>query len=337
MDSSKFDEYKKKFFEGWNFLVQKSDEDDIAGVGRERIIVFIVSLILALCLWMMVNLSRDFNLNIELPIQLGTVPADMALAEDLPETATVSVSGEGWQLINFYNNPPSINIDVADEEVNLHDQVQQQMNALPNIGIQKVQPLILSVELEDRVSKKVPIRPNVEVSFINQYGFIDSTQINPDSVTVSGAVSLVQQIDEWATDSLHIDNVSEDISRTIPLQEPGELIQLSQNEVRYNAGVTQYTEGEVKVNVSTRNFPQGRMVSFNPTSITVKYDIPIEEYTEISDEVPFDAYITYNQIMEDSTGFVIPQIEQSKNNYHIRIRSFQPRRVAYFMILDSSD
>lgn len=333
METSKFEEIKEKFFKGWSSLVKKSDEDDIAGMGRERIIVFVVSLILALCLWLMVNLSRDFNLNIELPIQLGTVPADKALVEELPETATVSVTGEGWKLINLYNNPPDINIDVSDTEVNLHDQVQQQMNALASIDIQKVQPLILTVQLEDRISKTVPIRSNVEVSFRNQYGFVDSAEISPDSVSMSGAASLLQDIEEWPTDSVHIENVAENLSHPVPLQDSGELIELSRDEVIYNATVAQYTEGEAKVNISTRNFPQGRMVSFSPTSITVKFDIPIYEYAQIENENLFNAYVDYSQIVEDSSGFLTPQIEVSTDEYHIKIRSFQPRRIAYFMIL----
>lgn len=336
METSKFDEIKDRFSEWWNFLVKKSDEDDIAGMGRERIIVFIVSLILALCLWLMVNLSRDFNLNIELPIQLATVPADKALVEDLPESATVSVSGEGWTLINLYNNPPSINIDVNDEEVNLHDQVQQQMNVLASVEIQKVQPLILNVQLEDRISKAVPVRPNIEVSFRNQFGFIDSAEVSPDSISISGAASLLQEINEWPTDSVHIEDVSGNLSRPVPLQEPGKLLELSQDEVSYNATVAQFTEGEAKVNINTRNFPQGRMVSFSPSTITVKYDIPIDEYNEIEGENPINAYIDYSQIVEDSSGFLTPQIEVSTDDYHIKIRSFQPRRIAYFMILSNS-
>lgn len=333
MDTSKFELLQEKLVDGWNFLVKKSDEDDIASMGRERIIVFVVAFILAFCLWLMVNLSRDFNLNINLPIKLGEVPPDKALVQDLPETATVSVSGEGWQLINFYNNPPSINIDVNDAEVNLHDQIQQQMNALPKVDLQKVQPLILTVDLENRISKSVPVRSNVEVSFKKQYGLVDSATIEPENISINGAVSLLRDIEEWPTDSVRIRNVSDDISRTIPLQEPGKLIRLSQDEVTYQATVTQFTEGEKKVNISTHNFPQGRMVSFSPSSITVKFDIPIDEYTEISDEKLFNAYVTYRQIVEDSTGFVTPQIEQTIDNYHIKVRSFQPSSISYFMIL----
>src|SRR6056297_3009595 len=104
METPKIEEIKERLLGWWQNLVKKSDEDDIAGVGRERIVVFFVALVLALSFWLMVNLSREYNLNVELPIQLGAVPTEKALVEELPEKATVSVTGEGWKLINLYNN-----------------------------------------------------------------------------------------------------------------------------------------------------------------------------------------------------------------------------------------
>lgn len=337
METSRFEEVKEKFLAAWQNVVKKSDEDDIAGLGRERIIVFIVALILALCLWLMVNLSLVYNLNVDLPVRVGTVPAEKALVEDLPEQATVSVTGEGWKLINLYNNPPSINIDVSDTEVNLFDQIQQQMNAFSGISIQKVQPLILTVELEDRASKKVPVRPRINVDFRQQYDFVGDPVLQPDSVTINGAASLIEDIDEWPTDSVQLNDVSENLSRVVSLESPGELLRLSQNDVEYNADVAQYTEGESEVNIVTRNMPAGRLVSYSPSTITVKYDVPITEYTEIQDRNPFSAFVMYQQIERDSTGFVTPQIEQATGDHHVKIRSFQPRNVAYFMVLGEGD
>jgi len=335
MDTSKIEEFKEKLLAGWESLLQKSNEDEIADFGRERIIVFVVALILALALWLMVNLSRDYTLNIELPIQLGGVPAEKALVRDLPNTATVSVTGEGWKLINLYNNPPTINIDVSDTEVNLFDQVQQQMNAMLNINIQRVQPQNLTVQLGDRASKKVPVRSAVNVNFSEQYGFLESPTINPDSVTIDGAATLLKGIEEWSTDSVQINNVTKDISQTVPLESSSELINLSQSEVSFEADVVEYTEGEMQANITTRNLPPGRMMSYSPLAITIKYDVPIEEYTDVQDENPFDAYVSYQQILEDSTGFVTPEIEEKNERYHIKLRSFQPRRVAYFIVLDN--
>jgi hypothetical protein len=59
------------------------------------------------------------------------------------------------------------------------------------------------------------------------------------------------------------------------------------------------------------------------------------EFQQVDDKQLFEAFVSYNQILQDSTGFVTPQIEQvSSDEYHIKISSFKPSRVAYFVVLD---
>ena len=332
MASSAFENFKEKVSAFWSDLIKKSNEDEIANVGRERIVVFVVAFILAICLWFMVNLSQSFTLNIELPIEKGAMPDDRALSQALPQTATVSVSGEGWQLISIYNNPPSVNVDVMNPEINLYEQVQRQVNALYDVNTDKVQPLMLTLNLEPRHSKRVPVRPVLDVSFKGQYGFIGEPKLQPDSVTISGAASLLRNIKEWPTDSLSLNTVSSDISRRVQLKS-SELITLSQNEVEFNGQVAQFTEGEANVMLSTRNLPIDQSISFSPSSITIKYDVPIDEYANVEEQQLFRAYFTYQQIQEDSTGYIRPNIEQLSSNKHIKIRSFQPEEVAYFMVV----
>ncbi|HET6528969.1 MAG TPA: CdaR family protein [Balneolaceae bacterium] len=334
MESSKTEQFKEKVADVWHNITTQTDDDIAGDMGRERLVVFIISLILALCLWLMVNLSLGYNLNIRLPISLGAVPEDRALAENLPETATVSVMGEGWKLLNIYNNPPTINVDVNDEQVNLYSQVQRQMSA-SGIEVQKVQPLILTLKLEERITKKVPVRPNIKVSFEDQYGFTGAPNIKPDSITISGAVSLVQNIESWPTDSVHFTDVSQDLSQVVELETGNELISLSQNQVIFNADVAQFTEGETEVKVTGKGFPEGSEVTFSPPSITIKFNVPIEEYPQVEDLKIFNAYVTYEQVLEDSVGFVTPHIEQIiPQKYNVKISSFKPRRISYFKVLD---
>lgn len=333
---SGFESFKEKLADAWQNATRKSDEEGIANFGREKLVVFTIAFILAFCLWLLVNLSRDFNLDIDLPISVANVPQDQALSEPLPQTATVGISGEGWKLINIYNNPPSISVNVTEPEINLYDQVRQNMNALPDVSVQKVQPLIISAKLEERISKRVPVVSNIELSFRDQYGLLDSASFEPDSIMVSGAVSLVEGISEWPTDSLVISDVSENISRSVPLREPDELISIDRSEIQFTAPVAQFTEGEANVRISTRNLPLATNVSFTPSSITVRYDVPIANYAELQEENLFEAYVPYDTLMNDTSGFVRPVIELSRDvDFPIRIRSYRPNRIAYFMILDS--
>lgn len=337
MDNEKIEQIKERFLSIWSSIVKSKEDNDVEESQKGKIIVFVVAFILALCLWLMVNLSRDYTLNVNLPIVLGNMPADQALTEELPSHATVSISGEGWQLINIYNNPPQVFVDVTQNEINLYDQVQKQMNANPELSVQKVQPLFLNLDMENKITKRIPVVSNVEVDFEEQYDFAGEPFLEPDSITISGAVSIIGDIEQWETSPVQFEDVDSDISTTIGLRQPQPLYSISPLEVTYNAKVAQYTEGEARVPIEARNMPSGRSVTFSPSVLTIRYNVPVDQYSEVQElSEPFSAYVTYRQINEDTTGFVVPNIENSAPaEYNLEVRSYQPTSVSYFMVLNN--
>jgi len=337
MDNEKIEELKERFLSIWSSIVKSKEESDIEESRKGKIIVFVVAFILALCLWLMVNLSRDYTLNVDLPIVLGNMPADQALTEELPSDATVSISGEGWQLINIYNNPPQVFVDVTQNEINLYEQVQKQLNANPDLSVQKVQPLFLNLDMENKITKRIPVVSNIEVTFEEQYDFAGEPSLEPDSVTISGAASIIRNIEEWKTAPVQFEDVDSDISATVALSEANPLYSITPLEVTYNATVAQYTEGEARVNIEARGMPSGRSVTFSPSVLTIRYNVPVDQYSEVQElNNPFTAYITYPQIREDTTGFVVPNIENTApDDYNLEVRSFQPSSVSYFMVLNN--
>ncbi len=327
--------YLDRIKDFWESLSRDDDSEDPEGTEREKIVVFAISIVLAFALWMLVNLNREYSIGIELPIEVGNVTADLALAEELPETVTANINGSGWDLISMYNNPPQLYLDVSGEEVNLFEQAQRQISGVSNVTVQTVEPLYLQVKMEPRESKKVPVVSNVDISFASQYGFLSQPRLQPDSVTIRGAASHIADISEWPTESLTFSNVNENLSTTINLQEPSSLVTLSQTSVQYAAEVVEFTEGEVNVEVETRDFPVGNVVTFSPSSVDVKYRVPLDEYADFTQGQTFTAYVNYEQIQQDTTGFVAPQIEKMTGATYIRIRSVQPREVAYFTIIEN--
>jgi YbbR domain-containing protein len=173
-----------------------AEEEEVRFFRREKVIVFIAAYIMAISLWFIVNLSGSYSITLNISVEPGNIPEDMALTESLPEFVQVGVSGEGWQLLSLYNDPPTVVINIEDKEINLFDQVRQRLSYLQDIDIAKVQPLILSVNLEPRVSKKVPIKLNTKLTFRNRYGLVGKPKLIPDSITISGAQSKVSNINQ---------------------------------------------------------------------------------------------------------------------------------------------
>ncbi len=312
-----------------------SENPDGSVFTKESVLVFVFAYIIAISLWFAVNLNGIFNITVDMPIEVGAIPADRALTDELPETVEVSLTGTALPLIGIYNNPPSIPIDVDDEEVNLFNQVRQQMNSFQEIEVSKVEPILVSVNLEEKISKKVPLVLNWDIEFMDRYDLIETPVITPDSVTLTGAASQISSVSEWVIeDTLKLSGIRDDIDEDITLNNSNSLIDISLEEINFSAEVSEFTENEVTVYIRTRNLPRGQNITYNPSSITIKYDVPLEQFAEITNQTPYAVYVPYQKIEEDASGFVTPDIELIATEYALKLRSFQPRAVAYFSVVD---
>ena len=337
------DNIKNIVRKGVNFLYGRgfnlgTDEEQAPLRRRERAIVFLTSYILALALWFMVNISKDYSFSINMPIEAVGLPANQALSQNLPEEVAVSVNGDWVNITAIFNTPPTITLDVSEErDFELFNEVRNQMNNYPGIRIDKVQPSLVSVSLEDQVRKKVPIRLDTDITFQDRYDMVGEPLISPDSVMITGAASQVDVIEEWVVqDLLTIENARTDINETLSLASSNPLVVLSESEVTYSAKVSEFTEGEAIALVRTVGLPRGRSINYFPSSITIKYDIPIEEFADAESRSNsiFEVYVDYQKILTDSTGYVTPDITTNAAGLNIRLRSFQPRTIAYYSIVD---
>lgn len=299
---------------------------------REKVIVFMFSYGIALVLWLLVNLSRPFNLSVTLPVDLEGVPAGKALADDVPHEVAVSVSGEGWKLLRIYNNPPRIKLRPTEGAMNFFDVVREQMNMFAGVDVTKVTPAALEIKLENRITKKVPVVANVLVKTDNRHGMVGWPKLEPDSVTISGAKSILQNIHNWPTEYREIKDVSDNIDIPLNLKKPDQIIEINPQQVTYHASIEEFTEGEVKVEIQTTGLPSGQRVSYSPPTITIRYGIPINEYPGSKKVRMFQAYVPYQDIVADTTGFVAPLLALKTDSLHVRIRDYQPHRVAYYTL-----
>jgi YbbR domain-containing protein len=322
----------KKFF-GSGDSGKPEETDASEFIGREKAIAFSAALFFSICLWFIVNLSRDFNVTIQVPIQLINLPSDVALSSEIPEYASVNITGEGWKLIPLYSNPPRVNLSADSRQINLFEQMRSQVGAFSDLNVLQVEPIILNIETEEKATKKVPVVSRVQLNLRNQYGAIGSPVISPDSITLTGAQSILAGIEEWETIETELNDVNRSIQRQIPLEAPsaGVLVDISQ--VEYRVEVAEFTESEVRVPVRTRNLPSGKAVTYNPSSITVRFDVPINKFSEVQGTRPFVAYVDYDDLITDTTGFITPQIETVSSELNVRLRSFHPTSVSYFNII----
>jgi YbbR domain-containing protein len=329
----KFISERIRSFIGTGESGETEEPDEQNFFAREKLIAFGITFIFAFSLWFVVNMNRDYNISVNVPIELVNIPDGVAVSSEVPEHVTVSVSGEGWNLIGLYRNPPTVMLSAESRQINLFEQIRGQSGAFSDLNVIQVEPIVLTIETETKAEKKVPVRLNMDLNLRSRYGLLGDPQISPDSVTVTGAESKLADIDRWDTEEVELSDVSRSIERTIRLIQPGAGLILSTDRIEFKADVAEFTEAEVRVPIRTRNLPSGQAVTYNPSSITVRFDVPIQQYAEVQGTRPFIAFVDYAELDADDTGYITPEIERVANNFHVRLRSFQPPRVSYFNIV----
>jgi hypothetical protein len=317
-------------------FLSSADDDQGPLASKERFVVFLSAYILALAFWFAVNVNREYSLSINMPIEIEDLPAELALREQIPEAVAVSVNADWWQLASIFNKPPTISLQVSEDgEVNLFNEVRNEMSDMPQVRIDKVQPSIIEVNLEEKAERKIPVRLRTEISFQEQFGMVGKPSITPDSVVISGAASVIGDLNAWVVEEvLTVENAKEDIDIRIRLESTDPLISLSSDELRYRARVSEFTEGEKVVFITTRGLPRNQNIAYNPSSLTIRYNIPIEEYATAQEEQLFEVFVPYRKIIDDSTGFVTPDIEIKATELNIRVRDFLPKTIGYFVIVE---
>ena len=330
----------KEFIENvrnWMRLPQSPGKQDQSNITRaERIVVFTVSCAVALALWLLINLGKDFTSTVEIPLEYGSFPDSLAPVERLPATTEVMFNGEGWQLLSLYGTPPRVQIDVEEgNTIDLEERIRAQMgNGGQTVRLTGANPSTIRVEMEEAINRKVPVRPRLDISFAPQYSTVGSLQIEPDSVTLFGARSMVESIPAWYPRRENLEDVESDFNLSVELEETADLLQLSQSEVMLSAEVQEFTEGQMRIPVEIEGVPQRQEVVLSPSFITLRYDVPIAQYNETQNEKYFRAFVRYAAVEADTTGYIEPQIMIDDAKYEIRLRSVAPSQLSYFLIVE---
>ncbi len=324
---------KEKFTKLFSGRWGMDEDDDSNFFSRQKVLGFLFAMLLSISLWFVVNMGRDFNINMMLPIQITNIPEDVALSSEVPDHAAVSISGEGWSLFNIYTNPPLITLSAENQQVNMFEHVRQQLSSISDVSVMQVDPMFIEIETEESVTKRVPVESRVNLSTRDQYGVLGSPRFSPDSVTVSGPASKVEEIDVWHTVESEIQDVNTDLELTVELEDSVAGINVDPQRVLFRADVVEFTEAQVRIPVRARDLPSGVAITFSPSSILVRYDVPIDQYNDVQSVRPFIAYVDYERIEADTTGLITPELEKVTDEFEVRLRSFQPTRVSYFNIL----
>jgi YbbR domain-containing protein len=277
-------------------------------------------------------MGYEYQTVISVPLTLDNIKPNRALARPVPHSVNVKVRTSGWQLIGLSFVPTTHYVlDVGDISNRYNfatsKDAMERLKLPQGIRAVEIKPETIVVMLDEKIKKIVPVEPVVRMSFREGYGLVGDIWTTPDSVTLTGAKSLLESVDQWQTEALEFSNLKSGASTRVAVSDTLAFgITPSPTFVSLQIDVQPTVEKSFNgIPVEVNQVPGNRLVVLIPPKIDIIIRGGIEQVAA-AEQKDFSAYIDYKSVLLDTTGFIQPIVTTPRN---IKVVKQQPERLQY--------
>lgn len=198
--------------------------------------IAVAALVLAIFLWLQVNLTKTQRVTISIPIAITNTPSLLIPISIEPETVEVTLEGKGLDMLRYRATEFVYHIDLKDalfgknfypfDIGNLEETLKQyDIRIIHEPNIENI-----VITMDNISSKAIPVKVTFTNEQSREYFISQNLAIEPETVTIKGPKTILEKINEVET--LSFDRRKYERNNTLPLLIPHEkYITLEQSEV----------------------------------------------------------------------------------------------------------
>ncbi len=188
----------------------------------------LTAIALASGLWALVSIDVSVpHIVSGVPVRVESIPDDLALAEPFTQTISIQVRGATARTRELVAGELSPRIDLfgafaGEQVIRL---VADDIPAPLGVTVERIVPETVSIQLEERVRRQVPISVVVEGSPRSGFEIADK-QIDVATAEVSGPRSRVEALASIPTETINVTGRSESVERRVTVLSPDPLLRI---------------------------------------------------------------------------------------------------------------
>jgi YbbR domain-containing protein len=296
----------------------------------KNVIILIVSILFAVILWGSISLSEIYYANINANLTLINFPRGYTTGSELPLKISVKVRGQGWRLLSSKIGSDeeflvSVNSDSGKKIVNLQNNIAMNQWIMSDLEVIEIEPDTIIFIVEKILTKKVPILPELILGFRTGYGLASKATYQPEAVTLTGAKSRVKNISEILIDSITFSSLDKKVTKIIDLPRFSG-VTYSENSIKLTLDVQRIVDKVFEeIPVEVIDVPKDRNVVLLPNKVGCNLRGGIDFLGKLKID-QLRAYVYYNDIVKDTVGSIIPNIQIPENT---SLQFIKPERLRY--------
>lgn len=297
---------------------------------KKKIPLIIISIAFSIIIWGTISLSEEYYANVNVPLRVVGFPKGYTIGNEIPKNITIKLRGIGWKLFSVnIGKDVTYNISVSGDsglmKIKLMDYLTDNRWMLSELDIIDIVPNSLSISIERRIKKKLPIVADLNLEFKAGYGLAKQVVLEPDSVVIDGPKSVVNSLTEIKTNTIRLSSLDKFTTKNIGFAYlPG--TSFGRKFVTVNLDIQRIVDKQFDdIYVEVLDVPRGRDVILLPNKISCNVRGGIDILGKL-DKDKFRAFVFYRDVVLDTLGNVTPQIELPANT---TLKYIKPERLRY--------
>ncbi|GHV14247.1 hypothetical protein AGMMS49938_10050 [Fibrobacterales bacterium] len=174
-------------------------------------------------IWFGVVSRDEARTDVELPLRLLNLQDNMALVYPLPSQVSVQLEGRAIDLMHLKaSNTTRLELDLKDMPLGFSRIDGNQLNfvapAFPGVKLLRLRQIApINMELDAKISQKVAVFSNVNLSAAPGFTFLGASSVSPDSVFISGARNVVANVKSIQTKNENFTDLKWNNAISVPL------------------------------------------------------------------------------------------------------------------------
>lgn len=296
---------------------------------NNKTLLKILSVFIALGMWIMVVSGHEETKEMTVPVKLINVSNGKVAIADYPNVS-VNIKGAARLMQSLANSDVLLNIDVA-----AFPNGQSIRRILPvdfkkplGLEVVDVKPAELRITLDDITAKDVRVLPSI-IGEVKQGYMVESITLKPNSVSVTGAKSVLSKLENISTMPINLSERSKNFVQNVVLKdyEGVTKIQPSSVEVRVKLRENMVEHEFTNVPVECMNLKSNLMVANTPSLSYVKargmediIDTFLDTVTFVTDCSNISGPGTYTGSVAYRTNLIVDILNLEPQTINIEIK-----------------
>jgi len=277
---------------------------------------FISFLVASFLIWLLITFSKEYTTVITYAVIYKNIPQNKLLQEAPVNKIDITVKASGFKILrsNFKNKKIQL------EASNLQRKEHSKFYFLTKNQVKKIQQqLLFGVELKEieqdtiylnlglLTSKKVALKPNLDINYHIGYDLLNEIKISPDSIVISGPEAQVEKTNYLDLSELKLDDVKSDFSEEVTILKLNNNFKISDLKTIISGSVDKFTEGKLQVSFTTKNLPKDINLTILSEKVEIVFVVALSNFSKIS-EASFKLECDYLISEKNNLGYLIPKV-----------------------------